>query len=119
MSSLRQFGGFDSHDFMGKNGFVWWIGIVENPALEDPLGLNRVKVRILGYHNDDDTIQPVEDLPWAIIMTPVANPTCPVIPDAGTWVLGFFLDGSLAQQPVILGALVGYRKENPFSETIP
>ena len=33
-----------------KDGFNWWIGVVENR--QDPEKLGRCKVRIFGYHTD-------------------------------------------------------------------
>ena len=45
-----------SKDFYGKNGFVWWTGIVEND--EDPLMLGSVQVRIIGIHNEDKNLVP-------------------------------------------------------------
>ena len=41
----------DHVDFMGKEGFVWWYGVVEDR--KDPLYLGRVKVRCMGFHTDD------------------------------------------------------------------
>ena len=37
-------------DFMGRDGFTWFTGVVEDRA--DPLKLGRVRVRQLGYHTD-------------------------------------------------------------------
>ena len=37
--------------FMGKDGFVWWIGVVEER--KDPKYLGRCKVRVLGWHTKD------------------------------------------------------------------
>ena len=101
-------------NFLGRDGFKWWIGQV---APEEAQGKqingdgwgNRVKVRIMGYHPDDEVELKNEDLPWAhILKSPEAGsgragrgkPT-QVLP--GDNVLGFFLDGDTAQQPVILG----------------
>ena len=54
--------------FMGKNGFVWWVGVVEDR--KDPLQLGRCRVRILGFHTEDTNELPTENLAWAIpIMT--------------------------------------------------
>ena len=33
----------DSKDFAGKNGFIWWVGVVEDR--QDPLKLGRCRVR--------------------------------------------------------------------------
>lgn len=106
------FGSFDSHDFMGKNGFIWWIGIVEKTD-KDPLNFGRAKVRIFGFHHEDPDIMPTDQLPWALAMTSLANPDSPPVPPPNTWVLGFFLDGLMAQQPVMIGALAGYRYREP------
>ena len=101
-------------NFLGRDGFKWWVGQV---APEEAQGKqingdgwgNRVKVRIMGYHPDDEVELKNEDLPWAhILKSPEAGsgragrgkPT-QVLP--GDNVLGFFLDGDTAQQPVILG----------------
>ena len=49
--------------FMGKEGFVWWQGVVEDR--HDPLYLGRCKVRILGWHSEDKNDMPTVSLPWA------------------------------------------------------
>ena len=53
--------------FMGKDGFHWFIGVVEDR--NDPLQVGRVRVRAVGYHTENKTILPTEDLPWATVMT--------------------------------------------------
>ena len=35
-------------NFIGHNGFVWWIGVIEDRM--DPLNLGRCRVRIQGLH---------------------------------------------------------------------
>ena len=37
-------------NFVGKDGFFWWVGEVEDN--EDPMELGRVKTRILGYYTN-------------------------------------------------------------------
>ena len=70
-------------NFIGREGFNWWVGQVENDGnkfwnseLEDGLGdfdysdydwTNKVKVRIVGYHNPNRKELPTQDLPWAIV----------------------------------------------------
>lgn len=34
--------------FLGRDGFIWWVGVVEDN--QDPLVLGRARVRIFGYH---------------------------------------------------------------------
>lgn len=93
-------------NFIGQDGFLWWIGIVED--IDDPLKLGRCRVRIFGYHSDKDvkTI-PTEDLPWAtVLMSPNASKTYSPINPA-SWVVGFFFDSTDAQEPVIMGYIPG------------
>jgi hypothetical protein len=102
--------------FMGLDGFVWFIGVVENR--NDPAKLGRVQVRCLGYHTEDLNDIPSADLPWAHVMHPVTDPSMqglgntPSFLVQGTWVVGFFRDANEKQQPVIMGSLPG----NPQTE---
>ena len=54
-------------DFMGRDGFIWWAGVVEDR--QDPLKLGRCRVRCLGYHTEDKNVLPTSDLPWAHSIT--------------------------------------------------
>ena len=38
-------------NFMGMDGFVWFVGVVEDR--DDPSQLGRVRVRCIGYHTED------------------------------------------------------------------
>lgn len=91
--------------FMGPNGFVWFMGTIENNA--DPLQLGRVQVRCFGYHTDDSVELPTESLPWAIHVKPVTGGSdlSPTGMEVGATVFGFFADGAVAQYPVILGII--------------
>ena len=101
-------------NFMGKDGFQWFVGVVEDRM--DPKRLGRLRVRILGYHTEDLVKLPTEDLPWAHPMNPITSATVsgvgqtPLGAVEGTWVVGFFTDGPSAQQPVIMGTLPGVPK---------
>lgn len=101
--------------FAGKNGFVWFQGVVEDRA--DPELLGRVKVRCLGFHTENKEQLPTEDLPWAYPIQPITSAAmngigyAPVGPVEGTWVFGFFRDGESAQEPMILGTLGGIPQE--------
>lgn len=115
-------------NFAGRDGFKWFIGQVVAPesSRDNKLGC-RAKVRILGHHPGDDQIKD-ENLPWAHVMMPLGlgsgtgytgiNPNF----KGGEIVLGFFLDGDDAQQPIILGSLYesgyGLDKGKTFSEII-
>jgi len=99
-------------NFMGLDGFVWFIGVVEDR--NDPSKLGRVKVRCLGFHSEDKNDIPTETLPWAHVMHPVTDPSMqgmgntPSFLVEGTWVVGFFRDADEKQQPIIMGTLPGY-----------
>lgn len=82
----------------------WFIGVIED--INDPLGVNRVRVRAVNFHSPDRSILPVSDLPWATIVNTGSNMSAPMF-NQGDWVVGFFLDGSFAQQPVVFGSLDG------------
>lgn len=105
--------------FAGKNGFVWFQGVVEDR--NDPEQLGRVRVRCLGYHTENKQDLPTEDLPWAYPIQPITSAAMngigytPVGPVEGTWVFGFFRDGESAQEPMFLGTLGGVplKKANP------
>ena len=97
--------------FMGKDGFTWFVGCVEDR--NDPERLGRVRVRCLGYHTEDKSKIPTEDLPWASVMMPVTTPSMnglgetPSFLTPGSWVIGFFTDSQTMQEPVVMGTLPG------------
>ena len=106
--------------FMGLDGFIWFVGVVENR--NDPAELGRVQVRCLGYHTEDLSLIPTADLPWAHVMHPVTDPSMqglgstPSFLVEGSWVVGFFRDAREKQQPIIMGTLPGYPEELPDTE---
>ena len=87
--------------FLGQDGYIWWQGVVEDRL--DPLKLGRCRVRILGYHTENKSQIPTEDLPWAYPAMPINNRPngIPIGPVEGTWVMGFFRDGNMAQEPIM------------------
>ena len=95
-------------EFIGGE-FVWFTGVVEDR--EDPLEMNRVRVRCFGYHTEDKGIVPTDALPWATVMMPVTEAGTSGIGAGphglmnGSWVVGFFRDGPSAQDPLIIGSI--------------
>jgi len=106
-------------NFMGKDGFTWFVGVVEDR--QDPKRLGRVRVRCLGYHTEDLVKLPTSDLPWAHPMNPITSATVsgvgqtPLGVVEGTWVVGFFTDTD-AQQPMIMGTLPGVPSTLPTKD---
>ena len=101
--------------FLGHNGFLWFVGVVEDRG--DPQYAGRVRVRCLGHHTSNNEILPTSDLPWAICVLPTTAPgisglgSSPSFLVEGSWVYGYFRDGEDAQEPVILGSLPGRPSE--------
>lgn len=93
---------------LGREGFIWWIGVVEDRM--DPEQLGRVRVRCFGWHTDDKGQIPTESLPWALPVHSVNVPAS-YAPKEGDWVVGFFADGSAAQKPFVFGVLMGKPKK--------
>ena len=102
-------------NFLGQDGFIWFVGVVEDRA--DPQHLGRVRVRCLGYHTDNKIDLPTADLPWAMPMLPITSSGISGIGQSplglveGSWVLGFFRDSTYAQEPIIIGSLPGRPSE--------
>ena len=106
---------------MGKDGFQWFVGVVEDR--QDPQKLGRVRVRCLGYHSENISDLPTNKLPWAHPMNPITSATVsgvgqtPLGAVEGTWVVGFFQDGADAQQPIIMGTLPGVPRTLPTKDS--
>lgn len=98
-------------NIFGRDGFYWWIGVVEDR--DDPEKIGRCRVRILGYHIDNKEVLPTGDLPWAVPMQSITSAgisgkgSAPLGPLEGSWVVGFFMDGKDKQQPMIMGTMGG------------
>ena len=84
--------------------FIWFMGVVED--IDDPLKINRARVRCIGFHSDNRSEVATDDLPWAPMLNSTANMSAPML-NQGDWVVGFFIDGATAQQPVVLGSITG------------
>jgi hypothetical protein len=123
--------------FLGKDGFIWWIGQVVDqtkwvgnlPATptkttKEQKGFDfRYKVRIMGYHTAVPGDLSDDDLPWASVMLPVTAGTSGGARTApklrqGNFVYGFFLDGEDAQQPIIMG-VIGYNQYTAVMKNVP
>lgn len=109
----------ESNYWFGAQGNRLWVGLVEGDGnllangeeLVDKNGSNRVKVRIMGYHTRSRTKLPSKDLPWSSVMIPATEATSTTRAGVthgltlGSWVIGTFLDGESAQNPLVLGSL--------------
>jgi hypothetical protein len=108
----------EKKDFAGKNGFIWWTGVVEDR--QDPLKLGRCRVRCIGWHSPNKSELPTSYLPWAMPSIPV-NTSSVYTPREGDMVFGFFLDAENAQELVMLGMFPGIplkeaNRQNAFND---
>ena len=123
--------------FLGKDGFIWWIGQVVDQTkwagnlpktpvsfLRQQKGFDfRYKVRIMGYHTAVPGDLSDDDLPWASVMLPVTAGTSggarqtPQLRQ-GNFVYGFFMDGEDAQMPIIMG-VIGYNQYTAVMKNVP
>ena len=97
-------------NFIGLEGFIWWVGVVEDR--NDPEQLGRVRVRCFGWHTEDKNKIPTSSLPWAHPVIPVNHPAT-YTPKEGDMVFGFFIDGENAQNPAIMGVFPGKPEAKP------
>jgi hypothetical protein len=107
-----------------------FTAVVED--IHDPEEMNRVKVRILGFHSDQTVINdangkgiPPDDLPWAWVMMPNTSASMHGIGTnhglvEGSWVVGFSRDQDTMNDLVILGSIMGIpTKKNPNPSSPP
>tara|TARA_B100000965_G_scaffold40355_1_gene29680 strand:+ start:10976 stop:13531 length:2556 start_codon:yes stop_codon:yes gene_type:complete len=100
-------------NFVGKDGFFWWVGEVEDNR--DPEELGRVKVRVLGYYTNvrGGTVADLktDHLPWATVLQHTCQPGNDGQGESsgqlqpGAIVMGFFMDGENAQMPIVIGVM--------------
>jgi hypothetical protein len=90
-------------DGSGISNPFFFIGMVEGNVDETHEG--RVRVRAFGVHGTNAEIA-TTDLPWAMCAAGNYDPNNPP-PALGSYVYGMFLDGRMAQHPIILGLLPG------------
>ena len=48
-----------ANNFLGQDGFIWFVGVVEDR--HDPKYAGRLRVRCLGYHTQNKTDLPTAD----------------------------------------------------------
>jgi len=98
-------------EFLGKDQFIWFFGVVEDR--NDPLQAGRVRVRCFGHHTEDKKALPISHLPWAAVMQPTTSAAASGMGSSpsglveGSWVVGWFLDGKAAQRPLVIGSIPG------------
>ena len=99
------------NNFLGKNNFIWFNGVVEDR--QDPQKLGRLRVRCVGIHTDNKDELPTSDLPWSQLIHPITSSgisglgSSPGFIVEGTWVFGYFRDGYAMQEPMVIGTLPG------------
>ena len=102
-------------NFLGRNGFIWFAGVVEDR--NDPMKSGRVRVRCVGIHTANKDQLPITDLPWAQVIMPTTSPgvsglgASPSFLVEGAWVFGYFRDGKSCQEPVVIGSMPGHPDE--------
>ena len=108
-------------DFYGDKT-RWFIGTVTN--IEDPLEMGRVRVRVIGVHQDNELEIPPENLPWAQTVVPITQGGTNGLGNilgiqVGARVFGIFLDGTDSQLPLILGSMPKYEAESAGDRSTP
>ena len=99
------------NNFLGKNNFIWFNGVVEDR--QDPQKLGRLRVRCVGIHTQNKDDLPTSDLPWSQLIHPITSSgisglgSSPGFIVEGTWVFGYFRDGYAMQEPMVIGSLPG------------
>ena len=103
------------NNFLGKNNFIWFNGVVEDR--QDPQKLGRLRVRCVGIHTDNKDELPTADLPWSQLIHPITSSgisglgSSPGFIVEGSWVFGYFRDGYAMQEPMVIGTLPGKPSE--------
>lgn len=88
---------------------TWFTAVVED--VSDPTNSGRVRIRCLGFHTDDKSELPTEDLPWSTCLLPVTSASTSGVGTSatglvpGSWVFGFFRDGAEMQDAVVLSTI--------------
>ena len=110
--------------FIGENTFVWFLATVTN--INDPDKLGQCQIRIDNFHDDYEN----EDLPWAMPLLPITSASyqteqygevgvSPTGILVGSYVFGFFADGSSARVPVIAGTIPAIKDNDVQKHDVP
>lgn len=92
------------------NNHTFYRAVVEDR--DDPKKLNRVRVRVMGMHSNDETKVKTNTLPWAELMPPIISGGqnsgfgLSSVPLNGTWVWVFF-DAGDWNRPIVMGSMYG------------
>lgn len=86
-----------------------FMGVIED--VNDPLKVNRARVRVIGVHPESKSEVATGDLPWSPVLSSTAMMSAPLL-NPGDWVVGVFIDGDDCQQPVIIGSFVSIPTNN-------
>lgn len=100
---------------VGQAGnFHWWEGVVENNR--DPSGAGRCQVRVIAHNTPVKEDLPTSSLPWAYPVMPLNSPQGKVVAlKPGTRVFGFYRDGLLGQDLVMVGTInIGYESPGKY-----
>ena len=103
--------------FLGHEGAIYAVGVVEDR--HDPEKLGRVRVRWLGIHTEDKQKILTKDLPWSQVVVPPTGNAIGGVGDTsnlmeGTWVMGFAKDTGLLTDWFVMGALPGLNTRTAY-----
>ena len=93
----------------------FFIGVVENNV--DKTMEGKVQIRAFGLHGTHEDIE-TQDLPWAVCAAGNYDPNNPP-PPLNSFVYGMFLDGRMAQHPMVLGLIPGTYNNREFESEGP
>lgn len=110
--------------FIGESAFIWFLATITN--INDPDKLGQCQIRIDNFHDDYED----EDLPWAMPLLPITSAsyqtekygevgTSPTGILVGSYVFGFFADGSSARVPIIAGSIPAIKDNDPKKHDVP
>jgi len=105
--------------YYGDNAKTFYGKVIN---VNDPLQLGRVQVRIHGIHTENEIDIPTKALPWALTILPTTEAGVsgiglnPGLKPFST-VYGIFADGDNAQEPIVLGSVPNYQRDDLLRDT--